>query len=85
MSSDARILYLVRQEVDRALHVVASSHGELKEESDWIRRLDELHVEIHKLATKLAELENRLSVGPAEDTAVQRSPQARKPARVSGS
>lgn len=81
MSSDARILYLVRQEVDRLLHVVAPSPVEVRHDPDWVSRLDELHAEIHSLATKLAELEKRLSVDPAPKTVAA---PARKSSRVSG-
>jgi hypothetical protein len=59
MAIDDRILYLVREEVDRALGVGELAAGEMNDGPDWIGRLDDLHAEIHTLATKVAALEKK--------------------------
>jgi len=65
---DNRILYLVREEIDRAVSA-----------PDVSSRLDELHAEIHALATKVSELEKTLGhsdAGPiAPRTRTRKAPE----------
>lgn len=63
MAMDDRIIHLVRQEVDRVLTEADAG-------------ADSLHAELHALATRVAELEQRLS--DPTTGAVPRASRARK-------
>ena len=76
MGVDERILHLVRAEVDKAL--ASPDGGEAREDRGLISRLDDLHTELHALATKVDGLERRL-------TALETTPRAQsEPGTVAG-
>ena len=60
MAVDNRVRFLVREEVQKVLAEADLEAGELREDPGLISRLDELHTELHALATRVTELENRL-------------------------
>lgn len=63
MGVDERILHLVRTEADKAR---ATPDGE---EPGLLARIDDLHRELHALATRVDELVHRLEAGPEQGTA----------------
>lgn len=67
MGSDDRIRFLAREEILLAREEilqdreeVSQGFSELTEKTGWSGRLDDLHLEIRTLATKVAALEERL-------------------------
>lgn len=75
MAVDDRIRFLVREEVQRVLAGAGIRPGELVEEQGLIGRLDDLHTELHALATRITALEDRPPSAPRE-TAAARTRQA---------
>ncbi len=62
MGVDDRIRLLAREEIQRAADSIALGPGELVEGNGWADRTDDLHRELHVLATKLSVIQGRLSV-----------------------
>lgn len=77
MAVDDRIKFLVREEVQLVLAEADLGAGELREEPGLISRLDDLHTEIHALATAIGKLESLI----ARDT-VERNTLAAKVAAL---
>lgn len=64
MGVDERILHLVRTEMDKALTL--PDGGEFREGPGLISRIDDLHRELHALATRVDEVMRRLTVLESE-------------------
>lgn len=70
MAIDDRILYLVRQEITEVADAIGAP--------GWSEHINDLHRELHELATRLTRLERRLSnpepLKPATRASTRKAP-----------